>query len=118
MAYFKINNIDFSMYVNKLKVAKEHIYKSMTNANGNLLVKHTNSKRVIEVGIIPLDAATMRALQVELDKFKVTVSYLNPNTQQLETINAIIPQNSVEYYTIQGANNVKFNAFALTFTEL
>ena len=118
MSYFKINNTDFSMYVNKLKVAREHVYKGQTNASGNTLVKYVNTKRIIEVGIIPLDAESMASLQTEINKFKVTVSYLDPETGALvENINCIIPHNSVEYYTVQ-AGNTTFKAFSLELKEL
>ena len=117
MTYFKINGIDFSMYVNKLKVAREHIYKGMTNASGNLLVKYVNTKRIIEVGIIPLDSAAMQSLQAQINEFQVTVSYLDPETGTLEeNVKCIIPHNSVEYYTVQ-AGNVKFKAFSLELKE-
>lgn len=118
MTYFKINGVDFSMYVNKLKVAREHIYKGMTNASGNTLVKYVNTKRIIEVGIIPLDSAAMKTLQEEINKFKVTVSYLEPETGVLEeNVACIIPQNSVDYYTVQ-AGNTTFKAFSLELKEL
>lgn len=118
MAYFKINGNDYSMYVNNLKVAREHIYKGQTNAAGNTLVKYVNTKRIIEVGIIPLDSASMASLQTDINKFKVTVSYRDPETQALvENVACIIPHNSVDYYTIQ-ADNVKFKAFSLELKEL
>lgn len=117
MAYFKINGNDYSMYVNKLKVAKEHIYKGMTNAAGNLLVKYVNTKRIIEVGIIPLDDATMKLLQTDINKFQVNISYLDPATGELaENVACIIPHNSVEYYTVR-AGNTSFKAFSLEFKE-
>lgn len=118
MNYFKINGVDFSMYVNKLKVAREHIYKGQTNAAGNTLVKYVNTKRIIEVGIIPLDNATMANLQAAINQFKVNVSYLDPQTGALvENVACIIPHNSVEYYTVQ-AGNVSFKAFSLELKEL
>lgn len=118
MAYFKINGVDYSMYVNKLKVAKEHMYKSLTNASGNTLVKYVNSKHIIEVGLIPLDADVMAAIQTAIDGFKVSISFLDPQTQELrENMQCIIPTRDVEYYTVQ-AGNVKFKACALTFSEL
>lgn len=118
MAYFKINDVDFSMYVNKLKVAREHIYKGMTNASGNTLVKYVNTKRIIEVGIIPLDDIAMQDLQTAINEFKVTISYRDPLTNDLEEdVQCIIPTNSVDYYTIQ-ANNVLFQAFTLQIKEL
>ena len=117
MSYFKINGHDYSAYVNKLKVANEHVYKGQTTASGNLLVKYINTKRIIEVGIIPLDDTAMANLQADINQFTVTVSFLNPETKQLvEGVKCIIPHNSVEYYTVQ-AGNVKFKAFALEFKE-
>lgn len=118
MSYLKINGNDYSMYVNKLKVAKEHNYKGMTNAAGNTVVKYVNTKRIIEVGIIPLNSDVMQNLQADINQFKVTVSYLEPETNTLvENVNCIITKNAVDYYTIQ-AGNVKFKAFSLTMTEL
>ena len=55
MAYFKIGDVDFSPYVNSLKVNKRAIYNSQVNAAGNSIVDYINSKRTIEVGIIPLN---------------------------------------------------------------
>lgn len=118
MTYFKINGVDFSMYINKLKVGREHIYKGMTNAAGNLLVRYVNTKRIIEVGIIPLDSAAMKSLQEQINKFRVTISYLDPETGVLEeNVACIIPHNSVDYYTVQ-AGNTKFKALSLEIKEL
>lgn len=118
MAYFKINDIDFSSMVNALSVEKEHNYNSQTNAAGDTVVDYINSKRVIEVGIIPLDSGAAATLLTEIDKFNVSISFLNPLTQLLEDgVNCIIPDNSIEYYTIQ-ANRVMLNAIKLKFIEL
>lgn len=117
MAYFKINDTDYSMYVNELRVNKAAHYNSQTNAAGNTVVDYINSKRNIEVGIIPLDAAAMAKLQADIDAFNVSISFLNPKTKALETINCIIPEDNVDYYTIR-ADKTTFNAFSLTFIEL
>lgn len=117
MAYFKINNVDFSMYVNELSVEKNANYTAQTNAAGDTVVDFINHKRVVEVGIIPVTSVAMAQLQALLDLFNVTITYLNPNTSALDTINCIIPSSNVEYYTIQ-AGNVSFKAFSLTFEEL
>ena len=69
MTYFKMNGADYSQYVNKLKVAKEHIFKNRTNALGNTIVKYVNSKFIIEVGIIPLDDEAMADIQRVLNGF-------------------------------------------------
>jgi hypothetical protein len=118
MTYFKIGNNDYSMYVNALKVTEDTNYNAQTNAAGNTVVDYINKKRTIEVGIIPLNDTVMANLKADIEAFNVSVSFLNPNTKQLETdVNCIIPSNEVEYYTIQ-SNKVMFDALSLTFTEL
>ena len=118
MAYFKIGNKDYSMYVNKLLVNKEANYTSQTNAAGNTVVDYVNAKRTIEVGIIPLSAEAVKDLLTDLDRFNVNISFLNPLTDTLEeNINCIAPSNAIDYYTIQ-ADRKMINAFSITFIEL
>lgn len=118
MAYFKIGETDFSMYVNELTVEREANYNAQTNAAGNTVVDYINHKRTIKVGIIPLDSATMISLQAAIGALGVSISFRNPQTGVLEeNVSCIIPSNNVEYYTIQ-ADKVLFNAFSLEFIEL
>ena len=118
MAYFKINDHDYSMYVSDLKVSNKHIYKSQANAAGNTVVKLINTKRTFTVGIIPLDDAAMANLQGDIKNFQVDVSYRDPETNTLvENVKCIIPVNEVDYYTIQ-ANRVLYKAFIITIQEL
>lgn len=118
MAYFKINNVDFSMCVNKLNINKTANYTAQTNAAGNMVVDYINSKRTIEVGIIPLNPTEMMALQEAIANVGVEISFLNPETNALEeNIKCMIPENAVSYYTIQ-TGKILFNAFTLKFSEL
>jgi len=118
MAYFKINNNDYSKYVNSLKVDKTAAYNIQTNAAGNSVADYINAKRTITVGIIPIDKADMIKLQADIDAFDVSISFVNPITGALEeNVKCIIPTNSVEYYTIR-ADKTSFKGFTLTFTEL
>lgn len=118
MAYFKINNVDFSMYVNELNIKKAHSYNAQTNAAGDTVVDYINSKREIEVGIIALDSSVMPQILEAVDNFSVSISFRNPKTNTLEeNINCIIPDNEVEYYTIQ-ANKVMYNGLKLKIKEL
>lgn len=118
MAYFMIGSTDYSPYVNQLNVTKAANYVSQTNAAGDTVVEFINHKRSIEVGIIPLDSATMSQLLNQLNAFNVSISFRNPRTGALETdVNCIIPETEIEYYTIQ-ADKVMYNALTLTFTEL
>ena len=118
MAYFKIGDVDFSTYVNKLEVESAANYNAQTNAAGDTVVDFINQKRTIKVGIIPVDSAAMVKLQNAIGAFNVSITFLNPVTNTLEeSINCIIPSNNVDYYTIQ-AGKVSFNAFSLDFIEL
>lgn len=118
MAYFKINNIDFSMCVNALSVISTPNYSAQMNAAGNTVIDYINSKRTFEVGIIPLTSTDMMALQSAISNINVEISFLNPNTNEIEeNIKCFLPSNAVSYYTIQ-AGKVLFNAFSLSFIEL
>lgn len=118
MAYFKIGDKDYSAFVNSLKVTNSHNYTAQTNAAGDTVVDYINKKRKIEVGIIPLTDENMAALQADIDAFNVLVSFRNPQTNQLEEgVNCIIPENEVEYYTIQ-AGKVMYQALTLSFEEV
>ena len=118
MAYFKINDIDFSMYVNALKVNSNVNYTAQTNAAGDSIVDYVNKKRVLEVGIIPLTSEAMANLQAALDGFNVSISFRNPLTNELEEgLNCIIPSSSVEYQTIR-ADKVMYKAFTFQVIEL
>ena len=117
MAYFKINGVDFSQYVNKLNIQTNHIYNARTNASGNTSVKLINSKKIINVGIIPLDAAVNKDLVEVLNTFRMTVEFLDPETNELKEADCIIPKNAIDYYTIQ-ADKVQVKAYTLTFEQL
>lgn len=118
MAYFKINNVDYSMYVNSLEITTNTNYNAQTNAAGNTVVDYINQKRQIKVGIIPLNDVVMASLKTAIDNFNVSISFLNPNTKSLEeNVDVIIPSNAIKYYTIQ-VNKVSFEGLTLTFTEL
>ncbi|WP_354001421.1 DUF6711 family protein [Campylobacter sp.] len=117
MTYFKIDGIDFSHYVNELKVSTNTNYNAQTNAAGNTVVDKINIKRVVEVGIIPLDELEAQSLLSILDRFQVVISYRNPRNSNLVNLTVIIPDNDIEYYTIQ-ENKQMLKAFKLQFTEL
>ena len=119
MSYFlKINDNDYSMYVNKLQVATQHHYQQESSASGADRITYKYKRRVIEVGIIPLDDAAMMNLMNDIDKFRVSVSFRDPLTNTItENMNCIIPNNIVEYYTIQ-VGKVQYKAFSLQLQEV
>lgn len=117
MSYIKINENDYSAYCNALNIKSKVAYSAQTNAAGNSVVDYINTKHEIEVGIIPVNDAVMIHLQLDLAKFGVDLTYRNPATNELTTIKCIIPDNGIEYYTIQ-AGKVLYNAVKLKFIEL
>ena len=117
MAYFKINDVDFSHCVNKLEIKEKANYNAQTNAAGDTVVDYINHKRQVTVGIIPLTDEDMQHLLFATINFEMTISYRDPHNGHLDTINCILPENAVSYYTIQTGKTL-FNAFTLTFTEL
>lgn len=118
MTYFKLNNVDYSMYINSLEITTNTNYNAQTNAAGNTVVDYINQKRQIKVGIIPLDDIVMASLKNVIDNFNVKISFLNPNTKTIEeNVDVIIPSNAIKYYTIQ-MDKVSFEGLTLTFTEL
>jgi hypothetical protein len=117
LAYFKIGDTDFSTIVNELKVQSAVNYSAQTNAAGNTIVDYINRKKVIEVSIIPLEDTDLMPLLAAIEDFHVSVTYRNPVNGLLETLDCIIPQSNVEYYTIQ-TSKVMYKALTLQFTEL
>ena len=116
--FFKINDNDYSMYVNKLQIGTEHTYQQKSSANGADKITYKYKRRVIEVGIIPLDDATMMRFLSDVDKFRVSVSFRDPLTNTMvENMTCIIPNHIVDYYTIQ-VGNVKYKAFSLQLKEI
>lgn len=117
MSYFTIGENDYSNICNKLSITNKANYNAQTNAAGNTVVEYINAKREIEVGIIPLTDDRLIGLLADIERFNVSISFRNPRTNQLETINTIIPSTNVDYYTIR-ENNVSYNQLTLRFIEL
>lgn len=118
MTYLTVNGVDFSSYVNDLKVTNTHRYSALTNAAGNTVVDYQNNKRTLEVGIVAVDDTVMAQLQEVMNSFNVSVSFRNPQTNALEeNVNCIIPANSVAYYTIRH-DKVSYDSFVFNIQEL
>lgn len=117
-SYFKINDVDYSKYVESLKIKKSANYNAQTNAAGDTVVDYLNTKRQIEVGIITIDEADAKAILNACAAFNVSISYRDPATGALaESVNCIIPSTDVDYFTIRN-DKVMLNDFKLKFTEL
>lgn len=114
--YFKVDDTDLSNYVSSLKITTKHNYSAQTNASGDRVVDYLNSKRKIEVEIIPLEENDFRVVLSAI-KFNSVISYRNPATGELITANCVIDNNDVAYFTIQ-QNRVMYKKMKLTYNEL
>ena len=118
MEFFKINGIDFSQLANSLLVTKNYNYNVQQNAHGDTVADFLAAKRIITVGIIPLSAEKLLPLLNEVDKFSVTLSFLDPHKNAIEeAVPCIITTDGVEAYTLQQGNK-QYKGLVLSFQEL
>ena len=118
MIYFKINNVDFSRYVNTLKVNTVSNYTTQINAAGNTVVDYINEKRNIEVGFIPMAGSEALEIRQAIAAFNVAIAFFNPDTNTItDNVSCIVPEKEIDYYTIRDNKQI-VNGFTLTFIEL
>ena len=119
MIYFKINNTDFSHLVSSLKVGYETLVSdnSGRNAAGNTVIDIINRKIKVYVEFRPMLDTHMNSLLTAIKDYVVNVSYLDPETQTLKTIQCYTGTPEPEYFTIQN-NRKLFKQMSLNFIEL
>ena len=119
MAYLKINNIDFSHIVSGLKIGFETLVsdKSGRNAAGDTTIDIINRKAKVYVNLRHTTEEEMRAFLAAIADYVVSITYLNPKTNQLATITAYTGTPEPEYYTIQ-TNHTLYKPMAINFIEL
>lgn len=117
MEIFKIYDYDFSHYVSSLKISTKTNYNAQTNAAGNTVVDKINDKRIVEVGIIPLNEADANFLLQLVAGFQLNIWVRNPADGSTMWLQTIITDSDIEYYTIRSDKQM-LKAFNLKFTEL
>lgn len=119
MAYFKINDKDFSYLVSGLKVGYETLVsdKSGRNAAGDTVVDIINRKIKVYVTLRHTTGEEMDEFLEAIKDYVVNVSFLDPRTNTLTTINTYTGTPEPEYYTIQ-TNNIIYKPMSLNFIEL
>lgn len=120
MAYFKINNKDFSDLVSGLKIGYETLVSdnSGRNAAGNTTIDVVNRKIKVYVTFRHMFATEMDDFLNAISDYVVNVSFLNPETRSETTIEAYTGTPEPEYYTIQGITKTIFKPMTLNFIEL
>ena len=116
--YFVINGQDFSHLVSGLKIGYETLVSenSGRNAAGDTVIDVINKKIKVYVTFRHTTQAEMAELLAAIEDYVVTASFLNPITNQLESITAYTGTPTPEYYTI--SNKTVFKPMQLNFIEL
>lgn len=117
--YFKINDTDFSYLVSGLKVGYETLVSdnSGRNANGDTVIDVINKKIKVYITFRHMTDAEMNGLLTAIDNYVVNISFLDPLTKSLKTINCYTGTPEPEYYTIQ-PSYVIYKPMSLNFVEL
>lgn len=117
--YFEINNIDFSYIVSGLKVGYETLVSdnSGRNAAGDTVIDVINKKVKLYVTFRHTTDEEMDLLLSTMKDYVVNVTYLDPETRNLETITTYTSTPEPEYYTIQ-PTRVIYKPMNVNFIEL
>ena len=117
--YFTINGKDFSNMVSGLKVGYETLVAdgSGRNAAGDTVIDVINHKYKLYVELRHTMGAEMQAFLAAIQDYVVTVGFLNPKTNSLESITAYTGTPEPEYYTIQ-PNHIIYKPMSLNFIVL
>lgn len=116
--YFKINNKDFSDLVSGLKVGYETLVsdKSGRNAAGDTVIDIINRKIKVYITFRHTTNAEMKSLLDAIKDYVVSVQFLDPKTNTLQTIQAYTGTPEPEYYTI--SDKTIYKPMNLNFIEL
>lgn len=116
--YFKINGQDFSPIVNSLKVGYETLVSSNSgrNAAGDTVIDVVNEKRKVYVGLRHTLVPEMQNFLAAIAGFVVTIEYLDPRTNALNSATTYIGTPEPEYYTI--SDRTIYKPMNLNFIEL
>lgn len=114
---FKIGTKDFSDLISGLKVGYETLVSDSSgrNANGDTVLDVINTKRKIYVTLRHTTIAEMRSFLSAIEPFQVTVSYLDPKTNTLQSASTYIGTPEPEYYNISKS---LYKPMSLNFIEL
>ena len=118
MAYLIINGTDFSYLVSGLKVGYETLVSdnSGRNAAGNTVIDVINRKIKVYVTLRHTTEAEMKKFLAAISDYVVNVTFLNPETNALKTVNAYSGTPEPEYYTI--SKSTIYKPMSINFIEL
>lgn len=117
MAILKINNVDFSDLVSGLKVGYETLVSDSSgrNANGDTVLDVINMKRKIYVTLRHTTFAEMQRFLAAIEPYQVTVSYLDPRNNTMQSASTYTGTPEPEYYNV---SKTIFKSMNINFIEL
>ena len=117
--YFSVKGKDFSHIVSGLKIGYETLVSDSSgrNAAGNTTIDIINRKIKVYVTLRHTTGAEMTEFLNYIADYVVNVSYRDPETNSLKTINCYTGTPEPEYYTIQGSHII-YKPLTLNFIEL
>ena len=119
MAYFKVNNHDFSHLVSGMKVGLETLVSDSSgrNAAGNTVIDVINKKYKVYINLRHTTEQEMDSFLQAISDYVVSVSFLDPMEGAFTTITAYTGTPEPEYYTIQ-AGKIIYKPMSINFIEL
>lgn len=117
--YFKIDGQDFSHLVSGLKIGYETLVSdnSGRNAAGNTFVDVINRKIKVYITLRHTTDTEMNSFLNAIKDYVLDISFLNPETKAMTTINCYTGTPEPEYYTIQ-PNHTIYKPMSINFIEL
>jgi hypothetical protein len=117
MAIFKIGDADFSGLVSGLKVGYETLVSDSSgrNANGDTVLDVINTKRKIYVTLRHTTFAEMQSFLAAIEPYQVTVTYLDPRTNTMQSADTYTSTPEPEYYNV---SHSIYKPISLNFIEL
>ena len=119
MDYFLINNVDFSHLVSGLKVGYETLVSdnSGRNAAGDTVIDVINRKIKVYLTLRHTTQDEMNDFLEAIRDYVVEVTFLNPETNALDTITTYTGTPEPEYYTIQ-SHTIIYKPMSINFIQL
>jgi hypothetical protein len=117
MTIFKINGVDFSGLVSGLKVGYETLVSDSSgrNANGDTVLDVINMKRKVYVTLRHTTVAEMSSFLSAIAPYQVTIEYLDPRSNTMQTADTYTGTPEPEYYNVSRS---LYKPLSLNFIEL
>lgn len=119
MEILKINSLDISHMVSNLKIEYNVLLSSSSgrNAKGDNVVDVVGKKDKVIVTFKALKRAEMESLLSAIEPYVLSLTFLNPKTNQLKTISAYVGTPAIKYF-LKTTDETIFDSFELSFVQM